>query len=181
MTKLIITLLVVGLLGVAAPQIYYHYNQVPIVVSTTRTFSKPEIVHKTVTKKVINRKIVVIPTVTPETKEYIDDAFGKDSKVATATLMHESGLVLDKKGYNCHYYNKEGKRYSTSCKTVADRANAWSVDCGIAQINVKGKVCPARLLTLEGNMEAAKKIYKEQGLNAWVSYTSGAYKKFLSS
>lgn len=171
----------VGLLGVAAPQIYYHYKQVPITVSTTRSFEKPEVVHKSVTKKkVINSKVVVIPTVTPETKEYIDDTFGVDAKIATATLMHESGLVLNKKNYNCHYYNKEGKRYSTSCKTIADREKAWSVDCGIAQINVKGKECPARLLTLAGNMEAAEKIYKTQGLNAWVSYTSGAYKKFLS-
>jgi hypothetical protein len=34
-------------------------------------------------------------------------------------------------------------------------------------------------MTLEGNMVAVEKIYNEQGLRAWVSYNTGAYKKFL--
>lgn len=174
----------IGLLGVAAPQVYYRYQTVPApIIAPVVVSSEVPVVVKTVTKKkIVSKSNVVIPVVTPEVKVHIEEVFGKDSKVATATLMHESGLVLNKKGYNCHYYktNKKGVliRYSRACDT-ADRHLAWSVDCGIAQINVKGQVCPPKLLTLEGNMEAAKKIYETQGLNAWYSYKSGAYKKFL--
>ena len=53
------------------------------------------------------------------------------------------------------------------------------MDCGIGQANFKGQVGPPKTLTREGNMEVVEKIYKEQGLRAWVSYKSGAYKKFL--
>lgn len=167
----------IGLMGIVTPKIYYHYNQIPIQPFTSQV-SEKTVVHKVVSKNRVKSNKLVIPIVTPETKKYIDDIFGENAKIATATLMHESGLILDNIGYNCHYYNKDGKKYSTSCR-IEDRPKAWSVDCGIAQINVKGKVCPSKLLTLEGNMEAVEKIYKEQGLNAWYSYKNGYYKKFL--
>lgn len=112
-------------------------------------------------------------------EQHIEQIFGENAIVATAVLTHESSLNLKAKNYNCFYTNPEtGKRYSKSCNKE-DRHLAWSVDCGIAQVNVKGQVCPNNLMTLEGNMIAVEKIYKEQGLKAWVSYTSGAYKKFL--
>ena len=112
--------------------------------------------------------------VKPKTAEqHIQEIFGTKAKIATAVLTHESGLKLDAKGYNCMYNGK-----SKACKKE-DRPKAWSVDCGISQVNVKGKICPPELLTLEGNMEAVEKIYKEQGLNAWVSYKNGKYKKHL--
>lgn len=125
--------------------------------------------------RIVKHKVVhyIKPEITPETKACIDDIFGDEAEIATAVLMHESGLRLDAINWNCRY---EGK--SKSCK-IEDRHLAWSVDCGIGQTNVKGKVCPAKLLTLDGNMEQIEKIYKSQGLSAWVSYTSGAYKKFL--
>lgn len=183
MTKLIIALLVVSLIGVVTPQIYYRVNLVQPApfVAIHHVTEESKVVHKKVKtkKKVASSSTSIKPTLTVETKIYIDEIFGKDAKIATATFMHESGLVLDKQGYNCHYYNKDGIRYSTSCKTIEDRANAWSVDCGLTQINVKGKVCPSELFTLEGNMAEAKKKYKTQGLKAWASYTSGRYKKFL--
>ncbi len=106
-------------------------------------------------------------------EQYIQEIFGAKAKIATAVLKHESGMKLDAVNYNCRY---DGR--STFCKK-GDKAKAWSVDCGIAQVNVKGTVCPEHLFTLEGNMKAVEKIYKEQGLNAWVSYKTGAYKKFL--
>lgn len=131
------------------------------------------------TKKVASRKTTLVkPVATVEMKELIEDIFGDKAKIATAVLMHESGLNLEAKGWNCHYYDKDGKRYSKACKKE-DRPKAWSVDCGIAQVNIKGKVCPKELLTLEGNMLAVAKIYKSQGLNAWVSYKTGSYKKYL--
>ena len=112
--------------------------------------------------------------------DYMDDIFGEKADIATAVLKHESSLNLKAKHYNCRYINeKTGKLYSTSCKKE-DIKKAWSVDCSIAQINVKGTVCPSYLMTLEGSMKATEEIYKNQGLNAWVSYKSGAYLKFLN-
>lgn len=111
--------------------------------------------------------------------DYMDHIFGEKADIATAVLKHESSLNLKAKHYNCRYINPNtGKLYSTSCKKE-DIAKAWSVDCGIAQVNVKGTICPSTLMTLDGNMVAVEKIYNEQGLNAWVSYTTGRYKKFL--
>lgn len=119
-------------------------------------------------------KTLVADDVVPKTADdYIHDIFGRKAKIAKAVILHESNGELDSINYNCIYGGK-----STFCKTK-DRAKAWSVDCGIGQINVKGQVCPPELLTLEGNMEAVEHIYQEQGLNAWVSYTTGRYKKFL--
>jgi len=106
-------------------------------------------------------------------EQHIQRIFGDKSKVATAVLKHESGFNLNAKGWNCRYGGK-----SKACKKE-DRYRAWSVDCGIAQVNVKGQVCPSELMTLSGNMAQVEKIYKTQGLNAWVSYKTGAYKKYL--
>ena len=106
-------------------------------------------------------------------EQHLEQIFGDNSEVAIAVLKHESGLNLKAKNWNCRYNGK-----STFCKKE-DRHLAWSVDCGIAQVNIRGQICPKELMTLEGNMKAVEKIYKIQGLNAWVSYKSGSYKKFL--
>lgn len=111
------------------------------------------------------------PVITLE--QHIQQIFGSKAKVALAVLKHESGLKLNSINYNCRYNGR-----STFCKK-GDEYKAWSVDCGVAQINTKGQICPKELLTLEGNMKALEKIYKEQGLNAFVSYKTGAYKKYL--
>lgn len=105
--------------------------------------------------------------------QHLTMIFGTKATIAKAVLKHESGLKLDSINYNCIYNGK-----STFCKK-GDESKAWSVDCGIAQVNVRGKVCPTEFFTLEGNMKQVEKIYKEQGLQAWVSYKTGAYKKFL--
>lgn len=109
--------------------------------------------------------------------QHIQRIFGNKAKIATAVFTHESGMNLRKVNYDCTYI-VNGKKQYTFCHK-GDEAKAWSVDCGIGQINTKGKVCPEHLLTLEGNVIAIEKVYKEQGLQAWVSYTSGAYKKYL--
>lgn len=111
------------------------------------------------------------PVITLE--QHIQQIFGSKAKVALAVLKHESNLKLNSINYNCRYNGR-----STFCKK-GDEYKAWSVDCGIAQINTRGQICPKELLTLEGNMKALEKIYKEQGLNAFVSYKTGAYKKYL--
>ena len=131
-------------------------------------------------QKIVPLEVVVVEEVKPLTLEqHVEHIFGDNSEVALAVFKHESGLNLTLTHYNCRYVSeKTGKTYSTTCKK-GDKYKSWSVDCGIAQINTKGQVCPANLLNLEGNMKAVERIYKEQGIRAWVSYTSGAYKKFL--
>lgn len=167
MKKFIVFNFLIGTLILCIPSSIVEYKAeqdpkpLPVVVKDTPKRVK--------TKKVIYTK----PIVKPEVKAYIDDIFGKEATIATAVLSHESGLRLDAKNWNCIYGDK-----SKICK-VEDREKAWSVDCGIAQVNVKGKVCPAHLMTLEGNMKQVQKIYEEQGLEAWTSYNSGAYKQFL--
>ncbi len=113
------------------------------------------------------------PIIPMTLEQHIQQIFGSKAKVAMAVIKHESNLKLDEVGYNCRYNG-----ISRACKP-SDRAKAWSVDCGIGQINYRGQKCPQSLLTLEGNMKAVEEIYKTQGLNAWVSYTSKAYLKFM--
>jgi hypothetical protein len=112
-----------------------------------------------------------------EIVDYIISQFGLQEAVnyALPIFTGESGLGLTEKGYNCYYYRPAGKKYSRACD-VKDRHLAWSVDCGIAQINVRGKHCPAHLYTLEGNIAAAKRLYAERRWQPWIQYTRGHYR-----
>lgn len=101
--------------------------------------------------------------------------FGEDCEIMIAIAKAESGLKADSIGYNCMY---EGK--SAVCKTE-DRHLAWSVDCGILQINHRGKVCPSELLEVDNNLEVGKKILNTQGLTAWSSFKANKHLKFLES
>src|ERR1035437_2156717 len=79
--------------------------------------------------------------ITPITLEqYVQSIFGSKTKIALAVFKHESNLKLDSINYNCRYNGK-----STFCKK-GDIYKAWSVDCGIAQINIKGNICPKDFL-----------------------------------
>jgi len=109
----------------------------------------------------------------PSFEQEITRIFGSNAKIALAVFEHESNNNIKAINYNCRY---DG--ISTFCKK-GDEKKAWSVDCSLAQINVKGQSCPAELMTIEGQIKAIERIYKSQGLNAWVSYKNGSYKKFL--
>lgn len=118
---------------------------------------------------------------TPQTAEIekeINAVFGEDAKIALAIFKTESALNPEAQNWNCHYY-KNGKRYSTSCKKE-DRAKAWSVDCGIAQINhitpEDSKECPTELLDPKQNIAIAKKMFDSRGFQPWVTYNEGYYK-----
>lgn len=87
---------------------------------------------------------------------------------AISVAKNESGWKKDAKGWNCHYINEQGKQYSTACKPE-DRAKAWSVDCGIFQINVAGTTCPDKLLSIKENIDHAYKMYERRGWQPWVA------------
>lgn len=74
----------------------------------------------------------------------------------------ESGLNPNAKNWNCMY---EG--ISTFCKPE-DRDLAWSVDCGIAQLNFSGKECPKESFDPIWNIDRAGEKFERQGKSAWV-------------
>ena len=111
--------------------------------------------------------------VQPSFEQEITRIFGSKAEIALAVFEHESNNDIDSINYNCRY---DG--ISTFCKK-GDEKKAWSVDCGVDQINVRGQVCPPQLLTEMGSIPYIEKIYKEQGLKAWVSYNNKKYKDFL--
>lgn len=114
-----------------------------------------------------------------EIERQVLEVFGPDAaQTALAIFKGESGLNLRAKGYNCHYRTWTGRKVSRACK-AQDRARAWSVDCGLAQINVRGQHCPARLYTLSGNLSAAKRLYDERRWDPWVVYKKGIYRQHL--
>jgi len=126
-----------------------------------------------VSKPVIAEPTEIIPP-TPITFEgEIQRIFGNKSNIAFAVFKHESNAKITSKNWNCVYNGR-----STFCKKE-DRIKAWSVDCGYFQINVRGLVCPTEYMDKLTSLKRVEEIYKQQGLNAWVSYKTGAYKKYL--
>lgn len=66
--------------------------------------------------------------------------------------------------------------------TVVSKPNKnGTVDSGVWQINSVHGFNQATLLTLDGNAAAAKTVYDRQGLGAWSTYNSGAYRPFLTA
>lgn len=91
------------------------------------------------------------------------------------TALHvgktESGLRPNAVNYNCRY-----GEISTSCKPE-DYGNAWSVDCGIFQINVMGQSCPVELFNVETNISRAYELYQRRGWQPWVAARNLGYTK----
>jgi len=113
-------------------------------------------------------------------EETVNRLFGEDAKTALAIFKGESGLRADAMGWNCRYNG-----ISKACR-FEDRHLAWSVDCGIAQLNFKGQVCPPESFDPYWNIEKAyswkylpKKNNNQDPFTAWVIYTSGKYLKYL--
>jgi hypothetical protein len=94
-----------------------------------------------------------------------------------AIFTAESGLNPKAVNYNCEY-QENGKMVSRSC-SEADRGRAWSVDCGIAQLNFAGTKCPETAFDPMWNVRMAKIKFDRQGRNAWVSSWDDNYKKYL--
>lgn len=104
----------------------------------------------------------------------IHSKFPEDPEVLEAIFKAESNLVTDAMGWNCLYNGK-----SQACKPE-DRHKAWSVDCGLAQINVPGRVCPEELFDPEHNLKVARKLYDSKtSLKHWSAYKNESFKKFL--
>lgn len=98
--------------------------------------------------------------------------------IAVAVAKSESGLRSTAMGWNCHYYDAQGKRYSKACNPE-DRPKAWSVDCGVMQINHLGKTCPSHLFDPDENIRIGRDMFNSRGFSPWVAFTNGLYLKYL--
>lgn len=146
--------------------------------SKEQKFSNPDVVNKPVIDERTEKRTV---TSSIEIESQIRAFFGDSSEIAIAVFKAESGLRPDAQGWNCHYYREDGGRYSAACKPE-DRHMAWSVDCGVTQINVLGRVCPQEYFDPAWNIQKAyewKYLTRDKTFGAWVAYTSESYKKFI--
>lgn len=116
------------------------------------------------------------PTPTPSRPEVIYelskqfDKFGADVVFQSILVAkNESGWKYNAQGWNCLY---DG--VSAPCK-VQDRSNAWSVDCGIMQINVRGTVCPVELFDIKTNISKAVAMYEHRKWSPWVTAKNLGY------
>lgn len=101
-----------------------------------------------------------------------------NGQIAVAVAKSESGLRSTAMGWNCHYYDAQGKRYSKACNPE-DRPKAWSVDCGVMQINHLGKTCPSHLFNPDENIRIGRDMFENRGFSPWVAFTKGLYLKYL--
>lgn len=97
----------------------------------------------------------------PTVEELVVEIFGNSSATALKVFKGESGLRADAKGWNCYYGD-----VSKAC-AKQDRHKAWSVDCGVAQINVRGQECPDDLMDARKNLERAKSMFDRRGWCPW--------------
>lgn len=82
----------------------------------------------------------------------------------------ESSLNPRAKNWNCWYFmptNIDPTKHISKACLPEDRHRAWSVDCGIFQINVKGTQCPESLFDIDVNISKAKELYDKNGLQPW--------------
>lgn len=115
------------------------------------------------------------PEVVKLLKKYFPEY--SEARTMSAILEAESHHNPNTVNYNC-YYTKDGKKYSTTCKK-GDEGKAWSVDCGIAQLNYYGKVCPSWTMQPEVAIIKVKDMVTKRGFQPWVAYNNLSYKKYL--
>lgn len=181
--KIIITtcLILAAIIGfIARPN--YGNNTVKITLSVQKRnvdarLEKAEVHSLTSTAKPKTKMAMVLPS-QEEVAKQVRGAFTEEPEVAVAVFRAESGLRANAQGWNCHYYDSAGVRYSAACK-LQDRENAWSVDCGVAQINTPGNSCPEHLFDVETNLAAAYKKYVARGWQPWVAHNLGRHLAFL--
>lgn len=115
-----------------------------------------------------------------EVARIVRSVYKEEPDKAVAVFTAESGLNPLAKGWNCYYFREDGSRYSAACE-IEDRENAWSVDCGVTQMNVAGKECPAEYMDAKWNIEKSY-IWKylPSGWQPWVAEKTGRWLQFMS-
>ena len=106
-------------------------------------------------------------------EDLIKKYFKDDYETAIAVFTAESKLQPSAQGFNCRYGG-----ISQVCKK-GDEDKAWSTDCGIAQINVPGRLCPDELFDPQNNLDIAYGKFQKRGWSPWSAYRFGKYLEFL--
>jgi hypothetical protein len=113
-------------------------------------------------------KVVIANVSVPKTlEEKILDVL---PKIFIKIGKAESELNPKAVNWNCWYFmptNTDPTRKVSRPCLPGDRPKAWSVDCGLFQINIKGNECPQSLFDIDINISKAKAKYDTEGLGAW--------------
>lgn len=120
-------------------------------------------IHKGSADEEITPKVVVEKTLEEKILDALPKVFIKIGKA-------ESGLDPKAVNWNCRYYmptNSDPNRHVSRPCLPADRQKAWSVDCGIFQVNAKGTECPESLFDVDINISKTKELYDARGLQPW--------------
>lgn len=119
-------------------------------------------------------------------KTFIKSVFKEEPEIAVAVFKAESGLRGDAVGYNCWFDKdtnevvEEGnwKTHKSGACPIPMRHFAWSVDCGITQMNVAGQVCPEEYFNEEWNVTKAyewKYLTRGKTFTAWSAFNAGKH------
>lgn len=134
--------------------------------------------------------VAAIPTPPVPVKEVPDWFTPKGAYRATRVMCDEMGLTFAQKEIVCACIYQESQFDNKAVCLNRDRSGrVWSKDLGLVQVNNyfhcgKGKHFPSEQYVLDNPGEAVKwmiETMKKTGrLQPWVSYTSGAYRQWLS-
>ena len=112
----------------------------------------------------------------------------RNSYHSVRVLCDEEGLTLDEKNLICAcIYQESGFDNSSVCVNKDKAGKPWSKDVGIVQVNDyfhcgEGKQFPSADYVVANPEKAVRwmiDMYKVGQLKMWVSYSSGAYKRWL--
>lgn len=123
-------------------------------------------IHKGEAEIIVVEVPVVATTTPPVVKtvvQQIKDIFLEDSSLFIKICKAESDCRANAVNWNCYYDGISGP-----C-LPEDRANAWSVDCGVLQINSPGNTCPKRLFDVQVNLTIGKQMFDTRGTQPWQS------------
>lgn len=170
MKKIVISVLIISfLIGIYGKN---HRNEVNVTFDaggSQSSRSRIAIARPTDTPKKIVYKANVLDWQKP-IAEKIAFTFKEDADTAIAVFRAESGLRPNAQGWNCSYGVCEN----------SDRKNATSTDCGIAQINFPGSICPAESFNEDWNIKKAHEMYTRRGFQPWSAYNAGKHLVFLT-
>jgi len=161
--------------AIIAASILFFYILTSAVYAINEFFSTHELIFQNIVSIDFQSPIRVVERVKPSpeiiqvfpntpltpTQQYICDKFGPACKMALAVAKAENGT------WQCDRFgiNKNG-----------------TADFGLFQINsihLKKGYSLAELIDCKKNVDIAYELFKAQGWNPWVAYTSKAYLKFM--
>lgn len=185
----IITILLIGYgntkADVKGVQIQFERKPSNNVVNSRNARRSEGSIRRPVPKATEPYKAIVLPNQEIVANK-IRNIFIEEPEKAIAVFRSESGLRSNAKGWNCYYTGDNGEQISKACNPE-DREKAWSVDCGIAQLNFPGKECPIESMDADWNIQKAhewkylsNKRAGGTGWGPWVAEANGRHLVFLS-